>query len=118
MSEPIRVQYITCVNDGAFIMSFDIRGILWPGGPPIRIQNVETGTFDLAGHGTIDLSTLGFREDTPVQPFAHIRGGSDPTPKDHQTGADEWVYYAPNGENATYNVTGTTLSNSIDRLGS
>ena len=110
------VRYIACANMAGFVMDFTI----W-------VENVdedevpfETGRSDvypIDQTRVLDLSTLDLRHGPDsfsslrLRPYVHARGGSDIL-------GNRPVKYDPNStQTATYEVRGTTITFSVNRIG-
>jgi hypothetical protein len=97
------VQKIACVNDGGYVMSFtvSING---------KLHTASSGNFPLGSTRTIDLGDLGIGEGTEIWPVVDIVLG--------KTVSGPKVQYSGNGQTATYQCKGTTLSPKITLIGS
>jgi hypothetical protein len=101
----LSVQFINCVNDAGFVMSFGLR-TMDDDLHEFTLDGVDSGAYPIDQARSLDLSTLGFSEGTAFRPEVRaILGVVNP--------GDRWVKYAKNGQTATYVVTGTTLIYSV-----
>lgn len=98
----IEVQKVAVVNDAAFVMSFDVQT---PGG-----KTDSSGNYPIDQSRTIDLGDTPFREGIEIWPVIHVVLGKTKS-------ADEHVIFKMNGQTATYEVRGATLTYSIKLLG-
>ncbi len=103
------VQTLVCVNNAAFVMSFGIEILDMNTGIPFIIENLDSGTYPIDQNKPIDLSTIGIAEGTCLRPQVRAVWGDT-------NDGDSFVQYAPNGETATYEVSGTTLNYSVRLL--
>lgn len=102
----LHVQHIACVNNGAFLMKFEVERVA--GG-----KAGDSGNYPAGKTRSLDLSTLTFRGNPlavgeQVRPVVHVVAG--------RTHSGPAVSFAPNGHTATFSVHGTTLIYSIDRV--
>lgn len=98
----LEVQKIACTNNAGFVMSFyvDIAGVL---------KTPSSGNYPIDQTRTIDLGGLPIAEGTEVWPVVSAVLGD--------THSGPHVGFANNGQVATYEVKGTTLSFSVDLIG-
>jgi len=94
----VQAQKIACVNDAAFVMSFEA---VCPDG-----RSDSTGNYSISLTREIDLAQLPFKEGTEFWPEVHAVLGKTESAPDH-------VVFARNGQTATYLVRGITLGYSI-----
>jgi hypothetical protein len=104
-----QVEKITCVNAAAFVMNFSIKWLDANGEEHYSEWN--SGNYPVGQNRTSPkLSEVGVPADAlAVTAYVHAILGV------HNTGTP-MVQYADNGQVATYNVTGTTLSYSVKLL--
>ncbi|WP_269530901.1 hypothetical protein [Chitinimonas sp. BJYL2] len=101
----LHVQHIACVNNAGFVMDFKVSNRDGhkagdSGGYPInQVRSIDVATLQFNGRG----AEVG----EEIHPVVHAHAG---VTKEGPT-----VRYAPNGQTATYTVTGTTLIYSINR---
>lgn len=103
---PLLVQSIACSNAAGFVMSFKIRALNDDGTAAFLGDSDE---YPIDQTRSIDLSGLGIAEGTWVTPQVYAVWGVG-------NEGDHYCVYAQNGETATYNVSGTTLSYSVNRV--
>jgi len=102
------VQRIACSNAAAFVMSFNIKaiGVNDDGGDAFV---GDSGTYPIDQTRSLDLSTLGIPVGALVVPHVSAVLGTN-------NEGDKKCIYQPNGQTATYNVTGTTLFFSVAKV--
>ena len=97
----LEVQKIAVVNDAGFVMNFDVETT---GG-----KTDSSGNYPIDQSRSIDFGDTPFREGIEIWPVVHAILGKTKS-------ADEHVVFKMNGQTATYEVKGTTLSYSIKLL--
>lgn len=104
-SSTIYVQKIACVNNAAFVMKFSVEfeqdGAIKATGATENYPINQSRVIDLAEHG------LALR--TAIWPLVHAFWGKD--------SRGPRISYSPNGQTATFSVTGATLNYEITRVG-
>jgi len=105
----IEVQYIECVNNAAFVMSFGIQILDENTGLILIVDGLDTGNYPIGQSRRINLATIGIEPGTVVRPQVRaVWGVNNP--------GDEWVRFQPNRFLAKYDVRGTTLSYTVRRF--
>jgi len=105
-----QIQKITCLNSAGFVMSFEVQYLDTSTGEWTPISGTNSGNFPAGQSRTADLSTVSFPSSVMLRPYVFAKGGI-------KKGSDEYVMYADNSDNATYRVTGATLTYSITLIG-
>jgi hypothetical protein len=97
------VQKIACSNNGGYVMQFwvDIAG---------GLRTPSSGNYPLGTTRTIDLGDLPIQDGTDVWPVVDVFWG--------KTVSGPTVQFAKNGQVATYECSGTTLSPKVTLIGS
>ena len=97
----LSAQYISCVNQGAFVISFSIMWLDQNGN--WNTSSWNSGSYDINQTRTSpDLSTIGVASDAIiVEPLVHAVAGANGV-------GNSGVTYSTAGNTATYLVTGTT----------
>lgn len=110
MSEQ-QVQKICCVNNAAFVMSFEVQYLDPSTKEWTPISGTNTDNYPVGQSRTVDLSQYSFPQSALLRPYVFAKGGLN-------QGSDDYVTYAANTNVATYSVTGTTLIYSVTLIGS
>ena len=103
----LQVQKIACVNDAGFVMNFELRFIDPSTGQWVGAAN--SGNYPIDQTRTIDGQTLNLPAGGHMLPEVHAILG--------ETKAGLEVEYQPNGQTATYDVRGGTLTYSVSLIG-
>jgi hypothetical protein len=98
----IEAQRIACVNNAAFVMSFNAVSA---GG-----SSNSSGDYPIDQTRVIDLGETPFRTGTEFWPEVHAVLGKTQSASTH-------IIFQMNGQTATYDVKGTTLDYSINPVG-
>lgn len=104
-SPTIYVQKIACVNNAAFVMKFAVE---FEQGGATKATS-ETENYPINQSRVIDLAEHGLALRTAIWPFVRAFWGKD--------ARGPRLSYSPNGQTATFSVTGTTLHYAITRVG-
>ena len=98
----MQVQNIACVNDAGFVMSFYVQ-------VGNGLRTAGSGNYPIDQHRVIDLGDIGCGEGEDIWPVVSAVFG--------KTHSGSHVTFAKNGQTATYEVRGTTLSYSVTLIG-
>lgn len=101
----VSVQKIACINAAGFVMNFSVCYLDENGHEQVCPKN--SGNYPIDQTKTIDLIDQGVPVGAWVWPKVHAVAGLT-----HD--GDKKVKYEPNGQTATYNVHGTTLSYGVN----
>ncbi|HEX8743612.1 MAG TPA: hypothetical protein VF712_10805 [Thermoleophilaceae bacterium] len=98
------VQKIACVNEGAFVMRFDVE-------VDGQLRTSDTGNYPAGQTRVIDLGPLSdVKDGAALRPVVDVEGGK------HDVKGGE-VRFKENGATATFEVKGTTLHPKIEPVG-
>jgi hypothetical protein len=106
-------QFADCLNDGGFVMDFEV----YRGDVAGRLENAgdnwNSGRYPIGQQRRIDLSTLRFNGEAPqvgdsLQIFVRVVAGVDKR--------GPAFLFAPNGHAAVHRAAGTTLFYGVDLL--
>lgn len=106
----LHVQHLTCANNAAFVMSFEIERL---DGDQVAGRAGGSGNFPINQTRSIDLAGLLF-DGRPLQVGDRVRVRVHAVLGRTQSGPA--VVYAPSGHTATFSVQGTTQNYSINRV--
>ena len=105
MARPVRK--INVVNEGAFVMAYDLTIFDLDIGQELTFNGFRSGEFPVGSNQVVDLiGQLDLPAGTFVKPNVHAAAGTDKE-------ADLFVQVADNDQTATYEAHGTTFSISI-----
>jgi hypothetical protein len=98
----MNVQKIACVNNAGFVMNFEVH-------TTSGLRTSNSGNYPIDQTRVIDLAGLGIAEGTEVFPVVQAILGKT-------NSGDPHVYYEQNGQTATYEVKGATLTYSVQLI--
>ena len=104
------IRYFKLANKGAFVTRIYVKYRLegekeWKKWKPSGYADICT-----AAERTQDLRELGIPDGTHVRLFAYVALGND------NESDEEFLYVSSSGETASYQISGTTLSNKLRRV--
>jgi len=99
------VQSIACSNNAGFVMNFSV-GYAKKDGSSGRLGG--SGDYPVNQTRSIDLANNGLQPGDSIWPCVNAVWG--------KSNEGERVVFSPNGQTATYTVSGTTLNYSVSRI--